>query len=163
MTLASPIFKAMLAPNGFIEGRILASSGKVEVPLPEDDAMALFVLLRIIHGQTQELSVAINIRLLTKVAVLVDKYNLQDAVGFFAKIWMDYLEESGASQYDNTEDWLCIAWVFRDERLFNRVAKIAVMHSEQTFGSILDDLPSPKNLVGTFFYTKSLVSDIDHW
>lgn len=54
MMLASPVFRAMLRPDTFKEGQTLQAAGKLEVSLPDDDPVALVVLLNIIHGQTRK-------------------------------------------------------------------------------------------------------------
>ena len=79
MTLASSVFKAML--NGhFMEGRLLAEMGMVEVPLPDDDPTAFTILLDIIHGRGSRVPRKLNLTLLTDIAVLVDKYRLHEVV-----------------------------------------------------------------------------------
>ncbi|KAF7920654.1 hypothetical protein BELL_0335g00090 [Botrytis elliptica] len=45
MCLASPVFKAMLQHSNFKEGRELASVGKIEISLPDDDPDAFAVLM----------------------------------------------------------------------------------------------------------------------
>jgi hypothetical protein len=49
LMLASPVFKAMLQHSNFKEGEELHSTGKVEVPLPDDDPDAFKILLDIIQ------------------------------------------------------------------------------------------------------------------
>jgi len=149
MTLASPIFRVMLAPNGFMEGRDLELFGRVEVPLPDDDDAALILLLRIIHNHTKEIPVSIELELLTKVALLVDKYRLQDAVEFFSKIWMNHVDHRTGSFHLNIPQWLCISLIFRNKQLFDKVAGLAVEHSDINFGINFDDLPIPDRLIGT--------------
>jgi hypothetical protein len=49
LMLASPVFKAMLQHSNFKEGEELHSTGKVSVPLPDDEPDAFKILLDIIQ------------------------------------------------------------------------------------------------------------------
>lgn len=49
LMLASPVFKAMLQHSNFKEGEELHSTGKVSIPLPDDDPDAFKILLDIIQ------------------------------------------------------------------------------------------------------------------
>lgn len=55
MMLGSSVFAAMLQHSNFKEGRTLQSTGRVEVPLSEDDPIAFIILLNAIHGRTRKI------------------------------------------------------------------------------------------------------------
>jgi hypothetical protein len=61
MTLASPIFKAMLRTGTFSEGQELARRGKAEINLPEDDPTAFTILLNVIHGHGSRLPFIVDL------------------------------------------------------------------------------------------------------
>ncbi|KAH6674164.1 hypothetical protein B0J14DRAFT_562297 [Halenospora varia] len=79
LSLASSVFGAMFK-NNFRAGLELQSSGKAEVPLPEDDLEAFTVLMSIIHGRGRQIPRKVPLSLLLKLAILVDKYQLLEAV-----------------------------------------------------------------------------------
>jgi len=89
---ASPVFKAMLKFT-FLEGNTLRRTGRVEVPLPEDDPVPFAVLLDIIHGRDRWPRVPrqVDLSFLTRLAILVDKYELLSVVSPFVKEWFEHL------------------------------------------------------------------------
>jgi len=112
MTLASSVFKAMLAPNHFQEGTTLALSGKAEISLPDDDSEAFVVLLNVIHARSKFIPSTVSLEQLTKIAVLVDKYRLHGAVSICTDLWVQRVESSRSYLLDISQ-WLCICWVFQ--------------------------------------------------
>lgn len=160
MNLASPVFKAMLAPSGFLECRHLKAYGTVEVSLPDDDVEALTILLHIIHGRTKEVPTKVSLELLNKIAVVVDKYRLQDGVGFFSDSWVDDVKRKYPILHKSDNyliKWLGISWVFRKKDLFNQATICAVNSAGKDFGNVVDDFPLPNNLLGMLTcYIKSI-------
>src|SRR3954466_2087820 len=74
LTLASPVFHAMLKRSVFKEGIDLAAGGTVEIPLPDDNPAAFGILLWMIHGKFSQVQRKVDLKLLAKIAILVDKY-----------------------------------------------------------------------------------------
>lgn len=127
LMLASPAFKAMLQPSTFEEGRKLSAAGKVEVPLPEDDPTAFEVVLNIIHGRNKLVPRVISLELLTSVSLLVDKYQMAEAVDCFSDTWIGALIEDLPRAYtsktdsDNVLLWLQVSWVFEKDEVFTKM------------------------------------------
>jgi hypothetical protein len=93
--LASPVLKRML--NGkFREGTTLQATGSVEIPLPDDDAEALTILLNIFHHRTRQVPHSVSVEILSDLARLVDKYDCHEAVEMFSKYWVDNFEPSAS-------------------------------------------------------------------
>jgi hypothetical protein len=111
MKLASRVFKAMLS-NNFSEGHALHSSGKLELPLPDDDPAAFKILLNIIHGQPRVVPHQVGLTLCSRLAATIDKYELHEVVEVFSDIWMKHLRNGlPESSTPDLLQWLLIAWV----------------------------------------------------
>ena len=149
MTLASCVFKTKLVPDSIKNGAGSTASGKIEISLIEDDSEAFIVLLNVIHGRNRLVPLTLSLDLLTKVAVLVEKYNLHDVVAVFGDIWVfDAMDRSDSGYFLQVSQWLCIAWVFKDEELFNTVSCLAVKFSKKGFSGSMDGLPLPPHIIG---------------
>lgn len=149
LSLASPVFKAMLSSN-FKESAVLRSTGTLNLPLPDDDATPLLILLNIIHGQTKEIPLEIDLYMLTRIAIMVDKYRLQMAVKMMSRIWIDRLDDNKPPRWtENLRYWMFISWVFKRSIAFKSVTRIAERHSECRIDETAEfDLPIPCSIVG---------------
>lgn len=152
---ASPVFKAMLR-HSFMEGTTLRATGKVEVPLPDDDPLAFAVLMDVVHGtkSNKKESPEMTLTFLTQLAILVDKYRLQKAVASAAEEWVDSISAEMPQAFSpDLMQWLCIAWVFRRPLEFNVLTRIAERESDgldlDTFSKALNqNLPIPQRVIG---------------
>jgi hypothetical protein len=152
MILASSVFAAMLKVD-YKEGSMLKSKGKVEILLPDDDPEAYTILLNIIHGFPRKVPQQIDLLLLKKLSILVDKYQMQEVVAVFAQIWIEALEVNiPKALTSDLLSWLCISWVFGDDRVFKQVTGILMRISDGVLDEdILNDLPIPEAVVGKVF------------
>jgi len=71
LSVVSPVFQAMLAPH-FNEGSRLASAGKVEIPLPDDDPEAMTLVCEIVHMKGN-IPLELNAQRIQAIAKLCDK------------------------------------------------------------------------------------------
>ncbi|MCJ1266901.1 hypothetical protein MMC22_006786 [Lobaria immixta] len=125
LTLASSVFEAMLSRN-FKEDAILRSKGTSELPLLYDDPAVLLILLNIIHGQTKEIPLEIDLCMLTKIAIVVDKYQLQMVMGILSRVWIDRLNTKiPQSVTEDLRRWIYVTWIFRCPAEFKLVTQIA--------------------------------------
>lgn len=150
LTLASSVFTAMLSPN-FKESATLRSVGTLNLPLPDDDPEALLILLNIIHGQTKEIPLAVNLYMLTQIAILVDKYRLQMVVGILSRFWISTLKLNMPQVWteDDLRRWIFISWVFQSPAEFKFATKKAEMESESRIDESGEvDLPIPCSIIG---------------
>lgn len=149
LTLASSSFKAMLSRN-FKESAVLRSTGTLNLPLPDDHAAALLILLDIIHGQTNRIPLEIDLSMLTQIAIVVDKYRLQMVVRILSRIWIDRLEAKvPRSWMEDSRRWMFISLVFQRPVVFKSVTRMAERQSESRIdesGEI--DLPIPFSIAG---------------
>lgn len=80
LMVASPVFKAMLLQGNFREGRELQTTGKLSLPLPDDNPDAMRILMDIIHYRNRQVAKKLLFRMLVHIAILVDKYQLLEVV-----------------------------------------------------------------------------------
>ncbi|KAK2624994.1 hypothetical protein QTJ16_005363 [Diplocarpon rosae] len=150
--LASPVFKAMLK-HSFVEGVTLRTTGKVEVPLPDDDPVVFGLLMDIVHGTKGKTPPPMNTLFLTKIAILVDKYRLQQYVASHSDRWVDSLRDELPQTFSaDLMHWLCISWVFRRPIEFNLMTRIAERESLgqdlDTYSEVLhENLPLPQRML----------------
>lgn len=149
LMLASSVFKTMLSQN-FMESSVLRSVGTLRLPLPDDNPDALLILLYIIHGQTKETPFAVDLYVLTQIAILVDKYRLYMAVGILSRIWIGNLSvETSKSSTEDMRRWILISWVFQYPNEFTIATRIAVRQCGSRIDECGDiDLPIPSSIVG---------------
>ncbi|KAJ8067205.1 hypothetical protein OCU04_004570 [Sclerotinia nivalis] len=148
MSLASPVFKAMLQGNNFKEGRELASTGKVEISLPDDDPDAFAILMCIIHGRTRSVPREIDLDLLSRISTLVDKYQLHEVVEIMSDRWISQLEFELPEEFTNDLlPWLSISWVFEKPSIFKEITRIAERQSKGRIGEDRDDIPIPDRVL----------------
>jgi hypothetical protein len=176
LMLASPVFRAMLHENNrFKEGEELLSKGNVEIDLEDDKPHSFVILMNVIHGRSSKLPEVVNLKTLHAIALLVDKYQMHDAGKMCSHIWIKSIHKIGAlyprylvrqgenrtvnfslSDAQLTEHiyWLCIAWVFDNEDVFERVTSNLIGEIEfdgQLSMAILKEklvIPMPDSIIG---------------
>lgn len=83
---ASPVLKAMLGPK-FKEGHQLTQRDEVEIPLPDDNAEALEIVLTTIHGHNDKVPTTLSPTSLLRIAITVDKYDCYNPLAFVIRVW----------------------------------------------------------------------------
>ena len=148
MILASAVFKAMLSRD-FNEGITLEKQGKLEIHLPDDDPAALLIVLNVIHGHIRNVPRQIDLQTLTKIAVLVDKYEFHESIEWFSDVWIDHLKvDLPTTDIANITAWLCIAWVFKKPLEFYKMAYNALWESQDKFDLYTAQYPIPGRIIG---------------
>ena len=156
MRLVSPVFKAMLQSGNFKEGRELSSAGKVEVSLPDDDPDAFIIIMDIIHGRNRRVPKVIDMETLIRIAMLVDKYQMVEAVEAFSDMWIEKLKrDMPPDHYQPVEtgQWLGISWVFGKGEEFKVVTMNLERHALAPWydrGYRYGGLPVPDIIFGSF-------------
>jgi hypothetical protein len=157
MILASPVFKVMLQPGRFREGMQRNAAGQIEVDLPDDDQAVMVIVLDIIHGRNSFVPKQVDMQMLTKLAILVDKYQMEEAVGSCSDSWIDHLlkhEELPTVHYrsrkQSTQRWMAISWVFGREKEFAAITRAAIIVCRGNFADEVVDLPIPEKVLGKF-------------
>jgi hypothetical protein len=154
MCLASPVFKAMLG-RGFKEGDQLREKGRIEVPLPDDDAAALEILARLIHGRFTTIPAVVSLPLFTQIAILVDKYRMPEILHLNVSGWSTALNLGDGSRisWPDRLRWLCISYVLRRYVEFNAITQTICRESDRSVARLVEEseltyLPIPQFLLG---------------
>lgn len=155
--LASPVFKAMLT-HSFKEGETLRATGKVKIPLPDDDPVVFTIILDIIHGRGRRVPRVVPLKLLALLSNAVDKYRLLESVAIFSDVWInEALEEMTVEEPEELLLWLSISWVFRHAAKFMQVTELLVRESqggdpfvEFKSENLRQSLPIPQTVLGNF-------------
>jgi len=125
LVLASQVFRVMLE-GSFLEGRKSDAQELKRVPLPDDDADAMLLLLSIVHGLTRRVPRRIKNHLFLNVVILIDKYQLNEATEICTDIWFDVLWKSVPQNlYQDLANWIYSCWVLRKEEEFKNLTRLA--------------------------------------
>jgi hypothetical protein len=144
---ASSVFRAALA-GPWIEST-LTKDGRHQMPAENWDVEALLVVLNIVHGRNNRVPKAVTLELLCKISVVVDYYNLSEAVRFPGWFWIDGLRASVPKTYGRELVlWLCVSWVFQDDTIFRAATETAIRESPNSVSAL--QLPIPAVVIGIF-------------
>ena len=149
LRLASPYFKRMFQ-SGRPEGDALRAEGRAEVHLQNDeDPKALLILLNIIHGHTRTVPRSVDLRMLTKIAILVDFFECYETIEVFSDMWINVFKDSlPQSIGKDLTRWIWISWVFNNQDQFKAVTRIA---ERQSTGPIeTHGFPIPDIVIGQY-------------
>ncbi|TGO38694.1 hypothetical protein BHYA_0069g00130 [Botrytis hyacinthi] len=151
MSFASPVFKAMLTGD-FKEAVEVREKGRTEIPLPDDDACAMIIVVNIMHGRFKSVPKYLNLVMFSKIAILVDKYQCHESTEFAAKIWTaNHRPLSWSRSWYNTACLLCVAWVFGIDDEFIKATEKIIRESGVSLGAILTEnnltLPIPERVI----------------
>lgn len=153
LILASTTFRSMLGPN-FEEGQRLRTEGSTVLGMGDDDPDACIILLDILHGLTRRVPRSVTLEMLTKLAVLVNYYQMHEAVELFSDTWIDNLVEGGLPETYSPEviSWLCIMWVFHKPVEFKAVSRVIEFGCDETLENEFDEgFPIPAPIIGQLF------------
>lgn len=126
LSLASPVFVAMLGPN-FAEGKPLSErdSRGWTVSLPDDNLAAMELLCQALHYKLK-FSAIISFELINSMAVLCDKYDMSLALGVWSETWMQNREESVDNGY--IPEILWISYAFNNHHLFWETSRDMIVY-----------------------------------
>lgn len=148
LILASPVFKAI------IESRLPAgqttSQPRAEITLHNDDPGAFEILMNIMHNHVRKVPDRVDLEMMVKLSVLVDKYQVWQVMGLYVEMWMLKLHDSMPTSYtSDIMSWLSISWVFKLREDFKRVSRIAQQESTAKLtNNGPNPLPVPRTIIG---------------
>ena len=147
LTLSSPQFERTLQ-QGFREGNELQSTGCLELPIEDWEAMPFLILMMIIHGRMRAVRREISLKRLSEMAVLVDYYECYEVVEVFSDMWIHAGQErmSGLSTIIDKERWLFISWVFQRSAIFRESSRS--LQCEEKDNLLTQELPIPGHVRG---------------
>lgn len=95
MANASPVFRAMLQPERFVEGQKLMEQKPFTILLPDDEPLAMTILCDILHLRADKIPLkTMTSDLLAAFATLVDKYDCAIAIHPWPMLWLAGLKLS---------------------------------------------------------------------
>jgi len=154
---ASRVFKAALT-GGWKESSsadVVKSDGEHSINAEGWDPEALSIILNAIHSHTKAIPSTIPLEMLCKIAVLVDYYELHDALSFFASAWIEILRGSLPICYERDLIlWICVSSVFGNVTILESVTKIAIKESPEKLRTL--GLPIPNKISGKFHVSWTL-------
>ncbi|GAB1318148.1 BTB domain-containing protein [Madurella fahalii] len=144
LILASPVFKAALT-GPWKEG-IKAQNGCLEIEAEDWDVDALLIAMNVIHCRLNRVPLALGLEDLSKVAGLVDYYQLHDAFYLHKLHWIPALKENLPKLYNRELMlWISIAWVFNDDDIFTDTTHVAIQHHTGYLQPL--ELPIPSTVI----------------
>lgn len=150
MSLASPVFAAMLSPN-FKEGQSDGQGIVKRIRLPEDDEEALSVICYTLHHCTENIPQRLEASLLAKIAILCDKYCCVNVFKPWAMIWLPattYIKSQGL------EYLLLAAYLLDLPETFNLVSWAIILKQKDPFLQLpgtSNPTLMPSNVLGMLF------------
>ncbi|PKK53187.1 hypothetical protein CI102_2648 [Trichoderma harzianum] len=103
---------------------------------PIFDPKAFEIVMKIIHGQTRDVPMQIDLTLLTQITAIVDDLECHNTLWFFAKLWLNQIKDRIPSEFcEDLMRWILISFVFEEPELFEKVTTTAIEHG-------IDDMPN---------------------
>ena len=144
---ASTVFAAALL-GGWKEAST-AEDGCFAISTENWDSEAMLIVLSAIHSRTKDIPRKVTLEMLCKIAVLVDYYELQDALQFYGSLWIDYLRSSLPATYGrDIVLWICVSSIFRNATSFCAATKVAIESSPEDVRTL--DLPISASIICKF-------------
>jgi hypothetical protein len=147
----SRVFKTALT-GGWKESSlvdVVSNDGQYSINAEGWDPEALRITLNAIHSHTKAIPSTISLEMLCKIAVLVDYYEVHDALSFFASVWIETLRGSLPICYERDLIlWICVSSVFGNATILEPVTKIAIKESPEKLRTL--GLPIPNKISGEF-------------
>jgi hypothetical protein len=151
LALASRVFHTKLQFAS--TDAVRQSDGRVHLQLASGfNANAVTIVMNAIHNRGSKVARTIDLETLAQIALLVDRFQLLDAVEVYAERWISSLANGIPNTYNKDLIlWIYISHVFRQADICKTVRKTAAAHSPgpiQTLGlpireKIISTAPSP--------------------
>ncbi|KAK3299776.1 uncharacterized protein B0H64DRAFT_469958 [Chaetomium fimeti] len=129
LALASRVFKNKLQ---FGTGKgARQSDGRIHLKLTEEfDSKAVSIVMNVIHSRGSKVPKAVDLETLAQIALVVDRFQLFDAVEVYADRWITNLESSSPDTIDRDPiPWIYISHIFRHATIFQTATKLAAAQS----------------------------------
>jgi hypothetical protein len=158
--MASPTFAQLLseASKPSSSGR---PGGRYYIRVDTCDEEAMLVLLNIIHLRNFEVPRTVDLEELTKIAILIEHYGCSEATGIFTEMWIDSVKKDDPPPETYCRKlmlWLYVAWVFKMEKLFEKITAAALRYGDDGTMRTLG-LPMPQCIIGNALQSKPLASN----
>lgn len=148
MMLASRYFETILGGD-FPHAITLRTRGHVTIPVDEDlDSM--IILLHIIHGAGRKVPRQVSLDELSKLAILVSKYEILSTVEFFSDTWIDNLQRGGLPKAynENVLPLVYVFWVFDRPDEFRDMTRLAQRETTENLEDDVGEMPILHGIIG---------------
>jgi hypothetical protein len=148
LMLASRYFHTILSGD-FPQAMTLRTGGHVVIPL-QDDLDSMIILLNIIHGAGRKVPRQVSLDVLSKLAVLVSKFEMLPTVEFFSDTWIDNLQRGGLPKgyNENVLPLVFVFWVFDRPDEFRDMTRLAQRESTEKLEDDVGDMPMLHGIIG---------------
>lgn len=148
MMLASGYFQTLLSGD-FDEAVTLRTKGHVTIPLL-DDLDTMIILLHIIHGAGRKVPRQISLEVLSKLAVLVSKFEMLETVEFFSDTWIDNIQREGLpkSYNENVLPLVFVFWVFDRPSEFKDMTRLTQRECNEKLDEDAQNIPILHSIIG---------------
>ncbi|KAH0425473.1 hypothetical protein CcaCcLH18_10932 [Colletotrichum camelliae] len=125
-------------------GGIIRRDPSMPVSIEGHDAETALIVMQVIHGQFDQVSVDVSLELLTKIAVLVDFLGCRETFTFVSARWFDNMREEVPQVYcRDLVLWMVSSRIFRKPEIFTAVTRTAVMSCTSPLQSLGLPLSQP--------------------
>ncbi len=156
LALASPVLNEAVQST-HIQSYISEKRSLRKIPLSGDDPEALLLLLRLMHVQFKHVPREVDLRILTQIATLVDKYELLEITHLSAGGWLSGIKYTIPTELNNDLlAWLFIAEVLEEKAIFQQVRNVAIRESKGLLNA--PGLHIPGQILGTFFRSSQAIN-----
>ncbi|OAL26300.1 hypothetical protein AYO20_10177 [Fonsecaea nubica] len=109
-----------------LEGLPIGDKDVRTIPLPHDDLGAMQILLNIIHGLTRRVPRRVDVSVLSRVVVLIDKYEFHETAEVLTDIWLESLQPTILQDHQTLAANIFICWVLKKPSEYNILTKKAI-------------------------------------
>ncbi|KAJ4016363.1 hypothetical protein NW752_003485 [Fusarium irregulare] len=132
LILASRTFRKMLEGDWSDSSSKAIESGRRQIYTSGWDAAALAIVMDAIHGRHRDIPKSVNLGLMTRIATIVDYYELHESLQLIRDVWMTALRNACVvtTHYcKSTFLWLYLAWVFSEKDIIPPIIKMLLQQS----------------------------------
>jgi hypothetical protein len=129
---------------------IRKEDGRCYLTVHDWDEVALLTLLNIIHLRNRQVIRETDLDLLTKIAILVDYYNCDEAIEMYSTAWVETVRRKSPVPSTYCRPlilWLCVSSIFRVADIFESATNVAIHWATNATLRTLD-LPIAATVVG---------------
>jgi hypothetical protein len=149
MMLASPWFHRALTKNVWSESGRSKDDRRFHITTEDWDADALLIILNAFHLRNKQVPRTVSLKMLAKIAVLVDYYECGEAIELYTNMWINDLKVQVVVPPTYCRDlilWIWIAWVFDEVDQLKQASAVAIKTSTECFRVL--GLPIPARVSG---------------
>lgn len=151
LTSASRMIKAMLSTSSGWSEVQKDEDGLYQIEAEDWDETAFSIVLNVIHCRYRKVPETVELEMLAKIAVIVDYYQVHEAMVLASRAWLEALTEDKLPTKLNRDLclWLTAASVFAETDIFRSLTKVAILQSWKGMKFPVD-LPIPSGVIGEY-------------